>query len=66
MACYQLKEGAESQGVLADNVHNSFGEPSMKENREIGSYLEEYMGQEKVLVLLILGWDILELGGDGF
>lgn len=42
------------------------GEPSIKENREIESYLEEYTGHGKVLVLLILGWDILELGGGGF
>lgn len=52
--------------MLAGNVHSSFGEPSIKENREIGSYLEEYMGQGKVLVLLILGWDILELVGGSF
>lgn len=42
------------------------GEPSIKENREIESYLEEYTGQGKVLVLLMLEWDVLELGGGGF
>lgn len=41
------------------NIHTTLDKPSIKENREMG-HLEEYMGQGKGLVLLILWWVILE------